>query len=183
MASKMCLDGLVHFRGFRFDPETHELYRNGREIRIRGHPAQILVELLEHPEQVVTREALRKSLWPDHTFVDFEHVLNNSINHLREALGDDAAAPRFIQTVPGLGYRFIARLEGPAHRKRASPQDSATESRRTINPRPKGETSESEPHDRRQTRWPRFREMVDRLFVMTGLKSVCFRRVRFLHQK
>ncbi len=101
-------DRLVRFRNFTFDFETHELFRRHEEIGIRGHPAQILALLLESPGKVVRREALRKSLWPDHTYVDFDHILNNSIQHLREALGDDASTPRFIQTVPGLGYRFVA---------------------------------------------------------------------------
>lgn len=168
MATKMCSDGLVHFRGFRFDPETHELYRNGREIRIRGHPAQILVQLLERPGKVVTREALRKSLWPDHTFVDFEHILNNSINHLREALGDDAVTPHFIQTVPGLGYRFIARIERPIERKRASLANPALESRPTGDPKPQRQATVSAHSDWLRIGWLRFSRTVGQLFGRQG---------------
>jgi DNA-binding winged helix-turn-helix (wHTH) protein len=76
--------------------------------RLQRQPFQILVFLLGHPGEVVTREQLRDQLWSDGTFVDFEHGLNAAINRLREALGDDADKPRFIETLPRLGYRFIA---------------------------------------------------------------------------
>ena len=73
---------------------------------------KVLVELLERPGDLVTREQLRQRLWPNGTFVDFEHGLNAVINRLRETLGDSAESPRFIQTVPRRGYRFIAPVEG-----------------------------------------------------------------------
>jgi Tol biopolymer transport system component/DNA-binding winged helix-turn-helix (wHTH) protein len=92
-------------------------------VAIRGHAAKILAALLEHPGEVVTREELRKRLWPGDTFVDFEHILNNSINKLREAFCDEASAPRYIQTLPGLGYRFIASIDQPVPSKSDSPQE------------------------------------------------------------
>ena len=165
MEARICADGLVHFRGFRFDLETHELYKDGREVRIRGHPAQILVLLLEHPGKVVARDTLRKALWPDHTFVDFEHILNNSINHLREALGDDAASPRFIQTVPGLGYRFIARLEGPAQNKPSLPPHRSADPMTATDRMPHGPAVEPVPHSWLRTRWMYITRTISRHFA------------------
>ena len=107
-------DRHVRFRTFEFDLKTLELHNRGRKVAIRGHAAKILAALLENPGEVVTRTELRKRLWPDDTFVDWEHILNNSINKLREAFGDEAGSPRYIQTVPGLGYRFIASVDQPA---------------------------------------------------------------------
>ena len=100
---------LVQFKTFELHLKTKELYRNGVRLRLAGHPIDILAMLLEQPGELVTRESLQKALWPEDTFVDFEHGLNNAINRLRDALGDHAEEPRFIETLPRLGYRFIAR--------------------------------------------------------------------------
>jgi TolB-like protein/DNA-binding winged helix-turn-helix (wHTH) protein/Tfp pilus assembly protein PilF len=100
-------EDLVRFRTFELNLKTRELYRNGLKLKLRGHPIDVLAMLLERPGELVTREDLRKKLWPEDTFVDFEHGLNSTINRLREALGDKADAPRFIETLPRLGYRFI----------------------------------------------------------------------------
>ena len=102
---------LVRFKTFELNLLTRELHRNGQRIRLRGHPIDVLAMLLERPGELVTREELRKRLWPEDTFVDFEQILNNSIRMLREALGDKAEAPRFVETIPRLGYRFIAPVE------------------------------------------------------------------------
>ena len=75
----------VRFEGFELDFRTGELYRNGLRIKLRGHPVDVLAVLLEHPGELVTRETLKKRLWPDNTFVDFEQILNNSIGKLRDA--------------------------------------------------------------------------------------------------
>ncbi|MDR3773899.1 MAG: winged helix-turn-helix domain-containing protein [Terracidiphilus sp.] len=104
-------DPLVHFKNFELNICTRELYRNGLKLKVQGHPIDVLVILLERPGELVTREALRNRLWPADTFVDFEHGLNNSINRLRETLGDRADEPRFIETLPRLGYRFIAPVQ------------------------------------------------------------------------
>ena len=100
----------VRFKTFELNLLTRELYRNGRLIRLRGHPIEVLAMLLERPGQLVTREEFQKKLWPKGTFVDFEQILNNSIRMLREALGDKAEAPQYIETLPRLGYRFIAQV-------------------------------------------------------------------------
>jgi len=102
----------VRFEGFELNLQTHELFRSGLRIKIRGHPVDVLAILLEHAGELVTREMLRHRLWPDNTFVDSEQILNNSVGKLREVLGDNAENPKFIETLPRLGYRFIAPLNG-----------------------------------------------------------------------
>jgi cholera toxin transcriptional activator len=100
------------FGVFEFDCSTGELRRDGRtEPRLRDQAVQILTMLLERPREVVTREEIQQALWPADTFVDFEHGVNTAVNQLRGALGDSAANPRFIQTLPRRGYRFIAPVE------------------------------------------------------------------------
>ncbi|HEX8763910.1 MAG TPA: SUMF1/EgtB/PvdO family nonheme iron enzyme [Candidatus Acidoferrum sp.] len=99
------------FGNFEFDPRARQLHRHGHRIRLHGQPLEILGLLLERPAEVVLREEIRARLWPEDTFVDFEHSLNAAVNKLREALGDDANNPRFIETVPRRGYRFIAPIE------------------------------------------------------------------------
>jgi DNA-binding winged helix-turn-helix (wHTH) protein/TolB-like protein len=91
---------------------TGELYRNGRMMRLQEQPRQVLAALLETPGEVVTRDALRDRLWKSNTFVDFEHGLNTAIKKLRQALGDSADSPRFVETLARRGYRFIAPVEG-----------------------------------------------------------------------
>jgi TolB-like protein/DNA-binding winged helix-turn-helix (wHTH) protein/Tfp pilus assembly protein PilF len=99
------------FGNFEFDPCARQLHKQGHRIRLHGQPLEILGLLLERPAQVVLREEFRATLWPKDTFVDFEHSLNAAVNKLREALGDDANNPHFIETVPRRGYRFIAPVE------------------------------------------------------------------------
>jgi len=103
------------------DLRAGELRKHGVRIRLQTQPFQILGMLLERPGEVVTREELRHALWPGDTFVDFDHGLNNAINRLRETLGDSAESPRFLETLPRRGYRFIAAVESIAP---PSPQDS-----------------------------------------------------------
>lgn len=98
----------VAFGCFEVNLATGEVFRNGRRLRLSGQPSQVLVILLQRPGQLVTRDELRLQLWPDETFVDFDHGLNNCINRIRELLGDSATNPRFIETLPKQGYRFIA---------------------------------------------------------------------------
>lgn len=99
---------LIRFGVFEVDLRAGELRKGGFKIRFQEQPFQVLVSLLENPNEVVTREELRQKLWPADTFVDFDHGLNKAINKIREALGDSAHNPRFIETVARRGYRFIA---------------------------------------------------------------------------
>src|ERR1700728_2055444 len=103
-------------RNFRFgpfllDPEERTLSRNGSRVELRGQPYQILEVLLARAGKLVTRDEIRETLWPEETFVDFEHGLNNSIKKLRQTLGDSAEEPTYIETVRGFGYRFVAPVE------------------------------------------------------------------------
>lgn len=100
--------GRVRFGTFEVDFCARELRKSGLKIKLHGQPLEVLALLLERPGEVVTREQLQQKLWASDTFVDFEHGLNKAINKLRDALGDVAENPRFIETLPRLGYRFVA---------------------------------------------------------------------------
>src|SRR6266481_5927113 len=102
---------MYRFGAYQFDPNTHELRRSGVRIRIQEQPFVVLLKLLERPGELVTREELRLAIWPADTFVDFDTGLNSVIMRLREVLRDSAEVPLFIETVPKLGYRFIAPVE------------------------------------------------------------------------
>lgn len=108
-----CID-VVRFSAYEVHLRAGELYRAGRKIRLQVQPFHVLVILLEHPGEVVAREELQKRLWPADTFVDFDHSLNTAIKKLRQALSDDKKKPRFIETLPKRGYRFIGTLEKTA---------------------------------------------------------------------
>ena len=102
---------LVRFGTFEVDLPAGELRKSGVKLKLTGQPFQVLAILLERPGEVVTREELQKRLWPD-TFVDVDHNLNTAINKIREVLGDSAESPRFVETLPRRGYRFVAPVEG-----------------------------------------------------------------------
>ena len=98
------------FGVFEADLRAGELRKRGLQVRLQEQPFQVLAMLLEHPGEVVTREELQKRLWPSDTFVDFDHGLNKAINKIRDALGDSAESPRFVETVARRGYRFLAEV-------------------------------------------------------------------------
>src|SRR5271157_902232 len=101
----------VRVREFEVDLRSGEVRHCGDKIKLQERPFQLLAALLRRPGEVVTREEMQQQLWPANTFVDFEHSINTAVNKLREALGDDAENPRFIETLPRHGYRFIAPVE------------------------------------------------------------------------
>src|SRR5580704_14168054 len=104
-------EGFPRTRGFgvfEADLRAAELRKHGIRIKLQEQPFQILSLLLEHPGEVVTREELRRKLWPAHTFVDFDRSLNKAMTKLRAALGDSADSPRYVETIPRHGYRFLA---------------------------------------------------------------------------
>jgi DNA-binding winged helix-turn-helix (wHTH) protein len=105
---------LVRFGVFEADLRTGELRRSGAKVKLQEQPFQVLAALLERPGTVVTREELRTHLWQADTFVDFDHSLNAAVRRLRDALGDTAQNPRFVETVSRRGYRFLAPLNGTA---------------------------------------------------------------------
>src|SRR5262249_55143483 len=104
---------VIRFDVFEVDLRVAELRKHGRKIKLQDQPFRILGMLLERAGEVVTREEMRQKLWPADTFVDFEHGLNSAVARLRETLNDSAENPRFIETVPRRGYRFVAGVENP----------------------------------------------------------------------
>ncbi len=104
---------IARFGVFELDIAAGELRKNGVKLRLQEQPLQVLALLLERAGSVVTREELRQRLWPADTFVDFDHSLNTAVNKLREALGDSASSPRYIETLARRGYRFIAPVQSP----------------------------------------------------------------------
>jgi cholera toxin transcriptional activator len=126
---------VVRFGVFELDLAAGELRKSGARLRLQEQPFQVLALLLQRAGDVVTREELRQKLWPADTFVDFDHSLNTAVNKLREALGDSASSPRYIETLARRGYRFIAPLQNdvgtgsvgngaPASLPQATAQDS-----------------------------------------------------------
>src|ERR1700739_373157 len=97
----------IHFGVFDADLRTKELRRQGTRVKLPRQSFQILQILLERPGELVTRDELRNALWPEDTFVDFDHGLNNAVKRIRSVLGDSADTPRYIETLPRMGYRFI----------------------------------------------------------------------------
>src|SRR5580698_9360315 len=96
---------------FEADASTGELRRQGVRVKLNAQPFQVLCLLLERPGELLTREQIAHELWPDGTFVDFEHGVNSAVNRIREALGDTAGNPRFLETLARRGYRFVAPVE------------------------------------------------------------------------
>src|SRR6266436_5980334 len=102
---------VVRFGAFEADLSSGEIHKHGHKIKLQEQPFQVLVMLLERPGKVITREELRARLWPADTFVDFDTGLNSAIKKLRDALGDSAEEPAYVETLPRRGYRFVAQLE------------------------------------------------------------------------
>src|SRR6267143_1668094 len=106
--------GAIRFGVFEVDLRAGELRKQGVRVKLQEQPFQVLQVLLEKPGEVVTREDLRQRIWPADTFVDFDGGMNNAIKRLREALGDSAESPRYVETIPRRGYRFIGGVNGSA---------------------------------------------------------------------
>lgn len=104
----------IRFDVYEVDLRAQELYKAGRKVKLQIQPFQVLAMLLEQPGEVVTREEMQKRLWPADTFVDFEHSVNTAIKKLRQALEDDIKKPRYVETLPKRGYRFLATVKKPA---------------------------------------------------------------------
>ena len=116
------MGGKILFGVYELDREAGELRKHGVLIRLQEQPLQVLLALIERPGQIVTREEARQRIWGQDTFVDFEQSLNKAVNRLREVLCDDAAQPRYIETIPRRGYRFVA----PVTRNTSTEQREAT---------------------------------------------------------
>ena len=111
------MTGIFRFGDFELDGRSRELRRRGRRLRVQQQPLQILTMLVAAPGDVVTREELRERIWGTSTHVDFDRGINKAITRLRQLLGDDAARPRFIETLPKRGYRFVADVTRLASRR------------------------------------------------------------------
>jgi DNA-binding winged helix-turn-helix (wHTH) protein len=133
-------DKLLRFGVFELDRAAGELRKSGARIRLQEQPFQVLSALLENAGRVVTREDLRQKIWPADTFVDFDHSLNTAVNKIREALGDSASSPRFVETLARRGYRFIAPVNGvetaaTSPHAQNSPANVAATPAETLHPR------------------------------------------------
>jgi eukaryotic-like serine/threonine-protein kinase len=177
----------VRFGQFELDLSEEKLLKKGIAVRIENQPLQILGALLEHPGEVVSREELCASLWPDGTYVDFDEGLNTAVKKLRYALGDSAESPVFIETVPRRGYRFIAPVtaygsDGPG----AEPEASSLPERRHDRPAHRGEsnlattaggTTASSPQDQLTKRtWRSTAAVVLMLIAIAGITGFGLRR-------
>src|SRR5271165_5381305 len=133
---------ILRFDSFELDVRAAELRKAGVKLRLQGQPIQVLATLLNRPGELVTREELRAQVWPAETFVDFDHSLHNSIARLRDALGDSAGTPRYIETLPRRGYRFVGTVErvgmeelvlsAPAERSSEAPVAAVRRRPRTV---------------------------------------------------
>ena len=158
----------VRFGAFEVDLVSGELRKNGTRIRLQEQPFRVLAMLLERPGEMVAREDLHSKLWPDDTFVDFDHGLNTAVNKLREALGDAAANPRFVQTVARRGYRFIAPVQ--ANGNPAAP--AAEETPAPLNPEPAPPTT-IDLHPELEIPIPR-RSLTRGLFILIQIMYLIF---------
>ena len=113
---------IIRFSTFEVNLQTGELRRRGQKVKLQEQPFQVLAALLKNPGHLVTREELRSKLWPSDTFVDFDHSLNAAIKRLRDALGESAETPIFIETLARRGYRFIGSVEVRAAASIAQPR-------------------------------------------------------------
>src|SRR5216110_779725 len=111
MALEAQASAILRFGVFEVDVRAGEVHKQGARIKLQERPFHVLTVLLQRPGEVVTREELRSQNWPADTFVDFDNSLNTAINKLREALGDSADNPRFIETLPRRGYRLLAGMD------------------------------------------------------------------------
>jgi cholera toxin transcriptional activator len=159
------------FDEFEADLKSAELRRQGVRLRLQLQPFQVLVALLERPQEVITRDELRQRLWPGDTFVDFDHSLNTAIAKLRDVLGDSASSPRYVETIAKRGYRFLATVAaieetGPI----ASPPADAG-----VIPAPASKPSESPSEGMKTSEFPRAgRRTIRVLFTLSQLMYLSF---------
>lgn len=143
---------IIRFGVFELDVAAGELRREGLRVKLQNQPVRVLALLLKRSGEVVPRDDFRQEIWPADTFVDFDRGLSTAINKIREALGDSADNPRFVETVPRRGYRFIAPVEGRKGPAEASSETVGTFAASTSGPEPAGRQSEARP----QVAEPRF---------------------------
>ncbi len=118
-------DFRIRFAVFELDTRSGELRKAGTRIRLQDQPLKILIALMEQPGEVVTREELKRRIWPDDSFGDFDHAVNVAVAKLRAALGDSADVPRYVETLPRRGYRFIFPVTFPKTLDSGAPSGEA----------------------------------------------------------
>jgi len=165
------------FGAFEADGATGELRRQGLRIKLNAQPFQVLLLLLDRPGQLLTREEISRELWPDSTFVDYEHGVNSAVNRIREALGDTAASPRFVETLARRGYRFVAPVERINPSEHPAPLPGQITSGNIESPAPPTDPEPrlrdrilSSPHDLPRASHP----VVQTLFVLLQLMYLGF---------
>src|ERR1700679_156350 len=158
------------FGVFEADAATGELRRQGVRIKVNVQPFQVLLLLLERPGELLTREEISRELWPDGTFVDYEHGLNSAVNRIREALGDTAANPRFVETLARSGYRFV----GPVERIPLKEASAAEPSPRVEQPLEPAANSRIHLLASHEELPPASHRLVQTLFVLLQLMYVGF---------
>jgi Tol biopolymer transport system component/DNA-binding winged helix-turn-helix (wHTH) protein len=160
----------IRFGVFEVDLHTGELRKQGLKIKLRDQPFQILLLLLAHPGEVVSRDELQKQLWPAGTFVDFDRGLNKAVNHLRDALGDSAESPRFIETLPKRGYRFIVPVD--AGHPNGHPLEPIQEAQHALAEQPEPWAHAQPPGAREETRGLKRKPPAGLPWMIAGLSSV-----------
>ncbi len=161
------------FGVFEVDAATGELRRQGLRVKLNTQPFQVLLMLLDRPGQLLTREQISRELWPDGTFVDYEHGVNSAVNRIREALGDTATSPRFLETLARRGYRFIAPVERVELHKDSSVKGSASRESQST---PVSESSAASPaEDQPASDAPSSRSRIQILATPEELPKVSYR--------
>ena len=169
------------FGVFEADASTGELRRQGTRVKLNAQPFQVLCLLLDRPGELLTREEISSDLWPDGTFVDYDHGVNSAVNRIREVLGDTASSPRFIETLARRGYRFIAPVERiPARQESTAPSAAlvqavgAASTAAPSDPSPSGTRLRgrilASPHELPKTPYP----VVQTLFILFQLMYLAF---------
>jgi DNA-binding winged helix-turn-helix (wHTH) protein len=165
---------IARFGVFELDLNGGELRKSGVKLRLQGQPVQVLTLLLERAGDIVTREELRQKLWASDTFVDFDHSLNTAINKVREALGDSASSPRYVETLARRGYRFIAPVQNPTPNPAATnvPLDSAAAAPNQADT-PQPHSTPRALHPELEVPIPR-RSLTRGLFALVQVMYLCF---------
>jgi DNA-binding winged helix-turn-helix (wHTH) protein len=169
---------LYRFGLFEADAALGELRRQGVRVKLNAQPFQVLCMLLDRPGDLLTREEISRELWPDGTFVDFDHGVNSAVNRIREALGDTASNPRFVETLARRGYRFVAPVERVAPEQTSSPptpEPAASQPSESSAAPPEADTSLlsgilASPEDLPRTSYP----VVQTLFILLQLMYLAF---------
>lgn len=164
------------FDDFEADLRAAELLRNGTRVKLQMQPFQVLVALLERPKEVVTREELRQRLWPQDTFVDFDHGLNTAMVKLRDVLGDSASSPKYIETIAKRGYRFLGTPEVvPEQLPEASRQIEPQAKTQPLQPAIAPTTAQADAPQAPESSLPRTNRNTARLlFVLTQVMYLIF---------